>query len=290
MLILAIAFSTLMASSSADLKIIYTNDMEGSVSTCGCATDPGGGSERRINWLKKQKLDPASTIYINSGNTLFTDLPSLEHENKIEMTGANILSESMRMMKIDASLPGRSDLKKGVSVFHTASKGLPLVISNSDDLKFKKSLKIKRAGRDIVILGLIQPEFLDQSMMLELKLNDVENTLKKELKELGTKNRPFTILLLYSNEQGLKKIAKQAKGVDLILSAGIQEELPQAMDLGGVNVIRLLNGGDSIGLLTVKSKSSGKYTYENKIVFLGPEYVGNNPISAKIKKYEKMKK
>lgn len=290
MIILALAFTTLLADLNANLNIIYTNDMEGSVTTCGCATDPGGGVERRINWLKKQKLDTANTLYINAGNTLFSDLPTLPNEEKAETEGASLLNESMKLMKLDATVPGRSDFKKGLGVFNTASKGLPIVISNSDDPKFKKSIKLKKSGTEVLILGFIQPDLVDHKLMLELKLNDVEKALKDELKKISKKEKPFTIVLLYANETGLKSAVKKAKGVDLVLSAGIQEELPHAMNMDGVNVIRLLNGGDSIGLLKVKKESSGKYSYQNMIRFLGPDYTGRNTLSSRIKKYEKLKK
>jgi len=277
--------SIINTTQSSPLNIVYTNDTEGSVTTCGCAKDPGGGVTRRLNWLKDAKLDPINTVYINAGNTIFNDLPSLAHEDKAERFGADIVFEAMSLMGIDAFTPGKSDFKKGVEYFKTASNKVPTVISNSDDTTYKKSVVFNKGENKIVVLGIIQPEILDQTNSIQLRLNDPVKALKNELKNItkNLKQKPYIILLLFSDEEGLKKIAKQAKGVDLILSAGIQEETPQALNLNGVNVIRLLNGGDSIGLFNTA-------TLKNEITFLGPKFERKNQLSAKVKKYEGLKK
>lgn len=285
MLILTILLCSLLNTvNSSQMKIVYTNDIEGTVTTCGCAKDPGGGVTRRLSWLNGSKLDPFSTVYINAGNTLFSDLPSLEHEDKTEKFGAEIISDTMITMGIDAFTPGRSDFKKGVAFFNTAAKKLPVVISNSEDPNYKKSLVLDKAGKKVIILGAIQPNSIDQTASLQLKLYDTVKALKKELKALNKaqKQKPYTIVLLFSNEDELNKITKQVKGIDLILSANMQEELPQALKVNGVNVLRLLNGGDSIGLFNAE-------TDQNEITFLGPKFETKNKLSEKVKKYLKTK-
>lgn len=131
-------------SANIELNIVYTNDLEGTVNTCGCATDPGGGAVRRVNWFNSLKLDPNNTVYINAGSTLFSDLASLPHEDKKERFGAQIMAESLKMMNISAYTPGVSDFKKGLPTFNTLSKSLPLVLTNSDDNKYKKNIELKK--------------------------------------------------------------------------------------------------------------------------------------------------
>ncbi len=277
--------SVISCAQSSPLNVVYTNDIEGSVTTCGCAKDPGGGVIRRLNWLKNAKLDPINTVYINAGNTIFSDLPSLAHEDKIEKLGAEVIYDAMSLMGVDAFTPGRADFKKGIEYFKSASKKMPVIITNSDDTVYKKSVVFNKGENNIAVLGIIQSEILDQTNSLQLKLNDPVKALKNELKNItkNSKQKPYTILLLFSDEEGLKKITKQAKGVDLILSAGIQEETPQAINLNGINVIRLLNGGDSIGLFNTA-------TLKNEITFLGLKLEKKNQLSAKVKKYEGLKK
>ncbi len=284
MLLLSIIMSFVInLSANTELNIVYTNDLEGTVNTCGCATDPGGGAVRRVNWFNSLKLDPNNTIYINAGSTLFSDLASLPHEDKKERFGAQIMAESLKMMNISAYTPGVSDFKKGLATFNTLSKSLPLVLTNSDDNKHKKNIELKKANKKILVLGVVQMDKIDPAIMLELKLNDPVKALKAELKKIDKKAKPYTILLLYSNEELLKNITKQVKGIDLILSAGIKEELPLAQKQNNSNVIRLLNGGDSIGLIKIDS-------LKNKITFLGSEFEKPNKLSSKIKKYEAMNK
>ncbi len=283
MLLLSIIMSFVInLSANTELNIVYTNDLEGTVNTCGCATDPGGGTVRRVNWFNSLKLDPKNTVYINAGSTLFSDLASLPHEDKKERFGAQIMAESLKMMNISAYTPGSSDFKKGLATFNTLSKSLPLVLTNSDDNKHKKNIELKKANKKILVLGVVQMDKIDPAIMLELKLNDPVKALKAELKKIDKKEKPYTILLLYSNEELLKNITKQVKGIDLVLSAGIKEELPLAQKQNNSNVIRLLNGGDSIGLIKIDS-------LKNKITFLGSEFEKPNKLSSKIKKYERMK-
>jgi len=286
MLLFVLSLLANLTFGQAELNIVYTNDLEGSVGICGCASDPGGGVTRRLNWLEDQKLDPTSTIYLNAGNTLFSELASLEHEDKAEKLGAKIMLDSMSYMDLTAFTPGRSDFKKGVDFFNTASKKYPVVISNTDSAQYLKSLILKKGTWDIVVLGILQSEVL--------KVSDPIKALKKQLKTLkrNGKHRPFVVLLLYSDQKLLNEMAKKINGIDLVLSEGLQEEAPQPIlvGVGKTSVIRLLNGGDSIGLLKVKKTAVGVYEYTNSISFLGPKYERKNKLSSDVQSYIELKR
>jgi len=241
--------------------------MEGSVATCGCATDPGGGVERRINWYKKNNFSPIDTIYINSGSTLFPDSSFMDYEAESLKVGASIMTDSMIAMNIDAYTPGASDLKMGKAVFKTTTEKLPVLITNSNSKEFLKEIKIKRGGINIKILGITT----------EVKTLSTYDPVKALKKYTAKKNKKdFFILLADTNKKTLNTILKSIKNIDVVLSSSIEEQLTKPLMIGNTLVIRVLKGGDSLGLLKK----------ENEVVFLGHAYSKNNEFTDRIKKYE----
>ena len=250
-----------------DLNIIYTNDLEGTVTPCGCAVDPGGGADRRLNWYKQNNFSPLDTIYINAGSTLFSGASYMDYEAEALKIGAGILVDSMLAMNIDAYTPGAYDLKMGLDFFKTTTKKLPVLISNSDNKKFLKEIKIQRSGRNIRIFGIttLAKGFSTYEPVKALR----KLTAKKAKKDLF-------ILLADTDQKTLNSILKSINNIDVVLSSSIDEQLTQPKHAGKTAVLRLLKGGDSIGLLKK----------ENQIIFLGDKYIKDNELTDRIKKYE----
>lgn len=240
-----------------ELNIIYTNDIEGSVDTCGCATDPGGGAERRLNWYKKHNLSPIDAIYINGGNTLFPSSNYMDYETKYLKAGAKIIADSMNKMNIDAYTPGEQDFKMGIDFFLSTTKELPVVLTNSGHDKFTKELIVYKEGYKIGIIGILSDKVITKEIQTALSIKDPVKTLKESISGLRDKV-DIIILILRSNEQDLPLITKNIKGVDFILSSGINEELTSPKIKDNSVIIRTLIGGDSIGLLKYQHINNAK--------------------------------
>ena len=240
-----------------NINIIYTNDVEGSVDTCGCAMDPGGGAVRRVNWYKMNSLSPLDTVYINGGNTLFTHTDYMDYEVKYLKAGAQILADSMSMMNIDAYTPGEQDLKLGLDFFLSASKNLPVLITNSGNDKFKKEIIINKGGLKIGIIGILSEKLLSKELATALDIKDAVASLKTELPKLK-KETDLVILIVHTDDNEIKAILKNTRGIDVILSTGVNEELTRPMIANNSIVVRTLPGGDSIGLLKYEHKNGAK--------------------------------
>ena len=250
-----------------NLNIIYTNDMEGSVATCGCAVDPGGGVVRRINWYQQNNFSPTDTIYVNTGSTLFSESAFMDYETEYLKLGASIMVDSLISMNIDAYTPGEYDLKMGKDFFRSTTSKLPVLITNAKEKGFLKEVKITRAGRNVKIFGIV-------TGVKELPTIDAVTALKK----LTTKKdkKDYFILLADTNMKNLNKILKSIPNIDVVVSSSIQEQLTKPLQIGNTTVLRLLQAGDSIGL----------FTKENQVVYLGRSYNKDNEFTDRIKKYE----
>ena len=250
-----------------ELNLIYTNDMEGSVATCGCAVDPGGGVIRRINWYQQNNFAPTDTIYVNSGSTLFSGSAFMDYETEYLKLGASIMAESLNAINIDAYTPGAYDIKMGKDFFKSTTKNVPVLISNSKEKDFLKEVKIVRSGRNIKIFGIITgiKGFATIDPVTALK----KLTAKKDKKD-------YFILLADTNMQNLNKILKSIKNIDIVVSSSMEEQLTKPLQVGKTTVLRLLKGGDSIGL----------FKKENQVIYLGQSYNKDNSFTDKIKKYE----
>ena len=249
------------------LNIIYTNDMEGSVATCGCAVDPGGGVVRRINWYQQNNFSPTDTIYVNAGSTLFSGSKFMDYETEYLKLGASIMAESMTAMNIDAYTPGEYDLKMGKDFFKSTTNKLPILISNAKEKGFLKEVKVNRAGRNVKIFGIV-------TGTKELPTIDAVKALKKLTSKKDKKD--YFILLADMNMQDLNKILKDIKNIDVVISSSIEEQLTQPLKVGNTTILRLLKAGDSIGL----------FKKENQVVYLGSSYDKDNNFTDRIKKYE----
>ncbi|MCX6113462.1 MAG: hypothetical protein NTY22_09340 [Proteobacteria bacterium] len=277
---------------NGELNVVYTNDLEGSVDTCGCATDPGGGSVRQINWYKKNNLSPLNTIYINGGNTLFTSTDYMDYEVKYLKYGAQVIADSMSMMNIDAYTPGEKDFEMGLDFFISVSKKLPVLITNSDSGKFKKDIIVNKGGYKIGILGVISEKSLSKELVSALSIKDSISSLKNAVSKLK-KDVDIIILIAHTGNTEFKTIIKNSKDIDIVLSTGVNEELTRPLIENNSIFIRMLPGGDSIGLLKYMHKKNAKKTdleLDNKIDFLGKIYDGKNALSTKVKKYEALSK
>jgi 2',3'-cyclic-nucleotide 2'-phosphodiesterase (5'-nucleotidase family) len=276
--------SSVSSGFAAPLSIIYTNNLEGYVNTCGCAVNPGGGVKRRLNWFKKTNPSPDTTLYLDSGDTLSSVDSFMDYEKDKANMAADIILKHFKLMNIDAFTPGEKDLALDLETLVKTYK-TPLLISNSGKKGLNKAIKIVRAGYKIGILGVLSPELAKSK---SLKLGPIIPSLKKILPELK-KSSDIIILLAHCGEDELKKISKEIKGIDIILSAHIQEQLTEPGKVNNTLILRMLNGGDSIGMLDFNKNKKGRIEYKNNVFFLGSEYNQDNELIANdIQKYEKL--
>jgi len=250
-----------------ELKIIYTNDIEGSVATCGCAVDPGGGVIRRVNWYQQNNFSPTDTIYVNSGSTFFSGSDFMNYETEYLKLGASIMADALIAMNIDAYTPGAYDLKMGKDFFESTTKKLPVLITNTKEKGFLKEIKTSRAGLNIKIFGVVTD-------IKGFPTIDAVKTLKPLTSKKNKKD--YFILLADTKMQDLEKILKSIKNIDVVVSSSIEEQLTKPLMIGKTTILRLLKGGDSIGL----------FTKENQVIFLGRSYNKDNNFTDRIKKYE----
>ena len=238
------------------INLIYSNDLEGTVDTCGCGQDPGGGVLRRLNWYKKNKFSKLNALYLNVGNTLFNPSPYMDYEVKYMNYGAKTIAYSMKLMNITAYTPGEQDFKMGIASFIKLTKNIPVLISNSTDDSFKKEITLSLAGQKIAIIGLVDPALFKDELSKKLKLTDPIKELKSAVKKLR-KDNDIIICNVYTEQKMLDSLTK-IKGVDIFVSSSINEELTRPQIVNNAIVLRVFKGGDSIGLLSYEHKKNSK--------------------------------
>jgi 2',3'-cyclic-nucleotide 2'-phosphodiesterase (5'-nucleotidase family) len=258
------------------INLIYSNDLEGTVDTCGCGVDPGGGVVRRYNWYKSNKFSTSNALYLNVGNTLFTSSGYMDYELKYMNYGAETLAHSMKLMNISAYTPGEEDFKLGLDTFIKITKNLPVLITNSTHNEFKKEISLTLAGQKIAIIGLVEPALFGDDLSKELKLTDPIKELKSAIKKLK-KDHDLIICNVYTEQKLLDSLSK-IKGVDIFVSSRINEELAKPQLVNNAIILRVFKGGDSIGLLSYENKKNAK-----KI-----DVANNNYITAKLAQIEIM--
>ena len=183
-------------------------------------------------------------------------------------------------------------------------------ITGGEPLLFKKEIIINKAGYKIGILGLISEKSLSKELVSDLLIKDSIDSLKDAVSTLK-KKVDLIILITYTNDKEFRTIIKNSKGIDIILSSGINEQLTSPVIENNSVTVRMLPSGDSIGNLKYTHKKDAQKvdleykdvlssseqnleqivsTFQNKIDFLGKAYDGKNTLDAKVKKYEALRK
>lgn len=143
-------------------RVLFAGNVSGEIEPCGCAINPKGGVDRRLNFVRSlDRLDAATpTVRLDAGNALF---PAEQiHPSLLARTRARaeLVAEGNRLMGIDAQNVGRLDLSLGLDFLRSLqSRGSTKFVSASwiDEkgaLVFEPIVRIERAGLEIFVTGL----------------------------------------------------------------------------------------------------------------------------------------
>lgn len=137
------------------LTIAFTNDMQGEIRSCGCASKDKGGLGRRATFLEAVQ-DTADNLLVLDGGGYFSSKLSYGKEK------ADLTIKAMAFMGYDAVAVGEDEFGFGVDyiVERTRELGLPVLAANvwdakADTLLFAPTRELElHSGLRVGIIGL----------------------------------------------------------------------------------------------------------------------------------------
>ncbi len=269
-LIALILFSAnLLAAQNGELVIVYTNNTNGILENCRCPERAYGALEKRAAFIDSVRKVHPDLLLLDSGDLLDIRPNALLHRYIIKAYG---------LMRYDAWTPGDQDFIEGIDFFRNQLLAMPgaLVSSNlSISGKPIGSRWIRKviAGLSVGITGLSDPQcfrYLPDSTAEDLSIESPEEALEITLAAF-TGECDLTILLSHAGFERDNVIAARFPEIDLIVGGHSQTILEQPEIVGKTMIVQAGEGGNRVGLLTIRVVNGQISSYHNTLHLLRKE-------------------
>jgi peroxiredoxin len=235
------------------LTILFSNSTNGYLESCDCAENPFGGLVRRATLIKEIREDNSEVLLLDSGDILppWND-PLL----------AKYTLLAMGKMNYDLITLGDQELILGTEYIRKEieEKNLPFYSANLTICQDKTcsylapSHLIKEIGSFTVgIISIISPEvftFFPKEIIKELKVSDPV----KQVQGFVDSFRDTVDLIVVVSHSGYEedlRLAKQVKGIDVIIGGHSQTLVKNASVLSDTLVVQTGEKGQYLGKLDI---------------------------------------
>lgn len=262
-------------SKSDEINIIYSSDIWGETSHCGCPGHPTGGLPRKASFIKEVKKQHKGIYYFEIGDTFFRPGINLE-QAKNEIKKVDMFIEAFNKMELDVFVPGENDLILGVDLLRNKieKQRFKTVLSNlvkkgTNETVFEKSFIDKRYGRKICLFSLISPDLYKSNEYEVLEPISLSKNILKDFKKLGCE---FNILLSHLGYNGDINFLKEMGNseIDLLIGSHDGGWMSSPRKDGNVLVVYGYRRGQAVGhigfvgSLNTKQMKDATQNIENK--------------------------
>jgi len=243
---------------AAELIIFHTNDMHARIQSM----DDGGksiGLAEMSAAVKEVKSKNPATLWLDAGDT-FHGMPM------ITITKGENLVPLLNAAGLDAMTAGNHDFNYGSAQFEKLAKKLKFpvldanVIRKSDGKIIFKPYKIfKLNGIKVGVFGLSTPETAFKTNPNNVKTIEFQNPVEVS-KEMIKQLRPQCDVLIAVMHMGLdasseftsERIARETKGIDLIVDGHSHTALADGIRIGDTLIVQTGNYEHYLGRATIE--------------------------------------
>lgn len=231
---------------SNDFTLIYTNNFDGVLKSCGCPGNELGGIAYLANYLDQYRQGSDSFVLVDNGDFLpMKDLPP-----KAEYTMALLSS-----MGYDAINIGDQEFWFGFDFFKTQLLKHPLPLINTTLFQdtiavFTPYLSKVIQNRRVSIIGFMPNDIynLVDTNKLNGKLSNHENRLLETFATVKL-NSDINILLAHTSIENCIKIASEFKEFDIIVAAHDQKRQTEPIKVDSTFIVEAGKAGEYLGVL-----------------------------------------
>lgn len=249
----------------AKLHVLFSGNVNGQLDPCGCAVNPKGGLDRRLNFVRGDK--DAAKIIVDAGNALFAARNLDKGQAKAQKERAEAVLQGHAAMGVAAQNVGALDLSAGLEFLLSAAKKnkTPLVSTNIINAKketvFPTEIWLQPAsGQKILVLGLSSA---DTPLPESLSAMDPTETLQRKL---ATINAATPIIVLSDlGQKADQELMTKVKRPLLIIGARDLSSLEIPVHEGPSLMVQGQFQGQQWGILDIAWNPEGKGWYNPKL-------------------------
>ncbi|MFK5985434.1 MAG: 5'-nucleotidase C-terminal domain-containing protein [Pseudomonadota bacterium] len=220
-----------------------------------------GGLAALYQAIKKQKNRYPNAL-LSFGGDLFS--PSLYSS----FSHGKHMLDALNILQVDAAVPGNHEFDFGLvnAQAQFAGSNFPWIISNlkktnGDLLRHSQETFIAEVnGLKIGFFGLITPQlvFLSQAQA-NIKIEDIISIARQKVIEFKSKSVDIIVALTHLNLEQDKRLAKQVKGIDLIM--GGHDHYPVSVLINNTLIFKAGFNGQYLGLVKLDFNKLKKSPY-----------------------------
>lgn len=235
-------------------RLAFASRVGGEVADCGCAVNPKGGADRRLNYMIEQSgvKDQGDLLTVDAGNALFPNARLDKGQAEDQKVRAAFILRTSSLMGVRVMNVGQLDLAAGTDFLkaHAKTNGMTLVSSNLVDEKgiplfYPEARLALGADIKVAILGLSAGGQLPD----DVKALDPAETFRKRLPTI-----PADHLIVVLSDLGRgadERLAKETTRPMVIIGARDVNSLDAPRHVGHSILVQPQIQGQQWGLLTV---------------------------------------
>jgi 2',3'-cyclic-nucleotide 2'-phosphodiesterase (5'-nucleotidase family) len=262
----SIQLPSVKATHPSQFRIYFSGNVNGETEPCGCAINPKGGLDRRLNFIRqstRESLFPH--VILDAGNVLFASERLDKSQAELQKQRAQLLLKGNRLMKVVAQNVGYLDLTAGVDFLKSsaAKEGVPLLSANWVDAQGKLIFAPQMTfdlGREKVLIVGLSKGFKSESAGEEgVKVLDPFTTLEKILATAPAEQVVILLSDLGTDED--QKIALKVNRPLIIVGSRDLSSLEIPLHVGASIILQGQLQGQQWGSIDVAWKPHAKAWY-----------------------------
>lgn len=240
--LLSLAFMGVFAQpKEVKIKLIHTTDVHGNFFPYDIISNrPScGGMASVSTFVNKERTKYNNKVLLLDGGDLLQGQPGVYYYNFLDVASPHLCADVMNYLKYDAIAMGNHDFETGHPVYDRWMRQckMPILganVLNTNGTNYLKPYKVFTIdGVKIAVLGMTTsaiPAFLPKSLWEGLYFADMEETARKWMKIIKTKEHPdlvvglfhagvnFSVINNLYHENASLEVAKKVPGFDVVLA------------------------------------------------------------------------
>ena len=229
-----------------NLSFLFTCDVRGRLVPCGCFSGQLGGLTR-IASLFGKGAEPDS-IKVDVGD-------ALAGSADYEVIQYRSIQKAFASMGYEAVNAGHREARLSAAQLRTLKAAAPVTMLSANLLDkatgaplFEPWKIVRRGPWRIALIGVLDPRALEETLGDGLAVEEMDVALEKTLPMLSGQ-ADFCVLLAFTDEAGLSKLARQFYELDIILGGNVSQPSQHLVKENRSYLLATTNEARAIGLL-----------------------------------------
>lgn len=199
---------------SAEVTLLITTDLQGSIEPCGCTTDPHGGIARSAKLVTDTRREAGHPVlYLDGGSLLYSKLHLPDALAAQETLKADLITQVLEKQLRPAAVGlGPFDLARGPEAVKPARQAAN--VPASSDVPLQPPRVIEAGELEVGVFGVVDPSALAPA---GVQASDPAEAAGKAVKRLRKDGADVVVALAYMTRTKATELARAVPGIDFVV-------------------------------------------------------------------------